>query len=296
MRPEDVKIVFPLDVKTLDEAHDLLKQVAPYVDVLKIGHEFLNNVGNHQAIKFAKSYEKEIFVDCKLTDIPNSVVGGALGIAKQSVDYLNVMATSGFRAMKETVEAVNKAAIKFEIRRPKIIAVTILTSLGFSDLIRQGYRPDYDLFVEFIMNNTTPKTEARHYAALNRLCWADYQNRIDHLFKDKAEIFEKKFVSSVVMNLAEMAVDAGCDILLSSPQESAKMHERWPDIPLYSPGIRLPDSPADDQQRTLTPGEAVKNGVQYLVIGRPIRNPESGRTRKETIELIRADIAQALAA
>jgi orotidine-5'-phosphate decarboxylase len=57
----------------------------------------------------------------------------------------------------------------------------------------------------------------------------------------------------------------------------------------------MPYSPPDDQGRTLPPGEAVLNGVKYLVIGRPIRNPEGGRTRQEVIEEIRMDIANALA-
>ena len=88
---------------------------------------------------------------------------------------------------------------------------------------------------------------------------------------------------------------AGVDIILSSPKEVAEIHARWPEMVLYTPGIRMPYSPPDDQGRTMTPGEAVLNGSHYLVIGRPIRNPEGGRTRKQVVAEIRADIAQALA-
>lgn len=294
LKPEEVKIVFALDVSTFSEAQRILDEVAEFVDVIKIGHQFMWAVGNINAIKFVKSHPqvKEVFVDCKMIDIPNSMKGGADGMAQWHVDYFNVMAGAGLKAMQDVVIINKEMAEKISIPRPKIIAVTILTSLGFSDLIRQGYRPDFFTFKQCFGPGREYEI-ASAYAILNRYSWDKYEAKVDRMFND-AKTFKAELISQVVMNLSEMAIEAGADILLSSPIESPKMHAKWPEIPLYSPGIRLPDAPPDDQQRTMTPGEAVKNGVQYLVIGRPISQPSGGRTREETIALIRADIAHSL--
>jgi orotidine-5'-phosphate decarboxylase len=294
LKPEDVKIVFALDVSTFGEAQTILDEVAEFVDVIKVGHQFLSHVGNVNAIKFVQSHpkSKEVFVDCKMIDIPNSMKGGAGGLPQWRMDYFNVMASAGVKAMQEVVEINKEKAELLSVPRPKIIAVTVLTSLGFSDLIRQGYRPDFFTFKQGFGRGSEYEI-ASAYAILNRYPWDKYEVKVDRMFSD-AKAFKAEFISRVVMNLSEMAVEAGVDILLSSPIESPKMHAKWPEIPLYSPGIRLPDAPPDDQQRTMTPGEAVRNGVQYLVIGRPISQPSGGRTRQETIELIKADIAHSL--
>jgi orotidine-5'-phosphate decarboxylase len=74
-----------------------------------------------------------------------------------------------------------------------------------------------------------------------------------------------------VVRLARLARACGLDGVVCSAREASALREAaGRDFILVTPGIRLPDSPRDDQSRTVTPSEAVRMGAHYLVIGRPI--------------------------
>jgi orotidine-5'-phosphate decarboxylase len=71
--------------------------------------------------------------------------------------------------------------------------------------------------------------------------------------------------------LAAMAVQAGADGLVCSPHEVASLREMLgPSVKLVVPGIRPSGSPAGDQARVMTPGDAVAAGADWIVVGRPI--------------------------
>ncbi len=71
--------------------------------------------------------------------------------------------------------------------------------------------------------------------------------------------------------LADLVNKCGLDGIVCSAQEASIMRAAYgSEFCLVTPGIRLPDSPKDDQRRTLTPEEAISAGSSYLVIGRPI--------------------------
>ncbi len=75
-----------------------------------------------------------------------------------------------------------------------------------------------------------------------------------------------------VGRLASLAMKAGVDGVVASPQEVAVIREKCSDsFLIVTPGIRMPSSKSDDQKRTLSPKEAVTAGADYLVIGRPIK-------------------------
>lgn len=255
MKPEDVKIVFPLDVPTLEEGRALMAEVGEYIDLPKVGLELIHSVGTPAAVAMPKEFGKSPFADVKLNDIPNTVKGAAKALTMHGVYAFNVMASGGRPMMEAAMQGADEMARELGIERPKVIAVTVLTSLTSEHLIELGMIPVIGLV-----------SEEEKQAA----------------------------ITEIVVRWARASVKAGVDIILSSPKESAMLHARWHKIDLYTPGIRLPDSPPDDQGRTMTPGEAVRNGAKYLVIGRPIRKPEGGRTRKQVIDEIRADIAKAL--
>jgi orotidine-5'-phosphate decarboxylase len=74
-----------------------------------------------------------------------------------------------------------------------------------------------------------------------------------------------------VTRLAELARSAGCDGVVSSPQEVAAVKEACGEEFLaVTPGIRPPGAATDDQARIATPADAVAAGADVLVVGRPI--------------------------
>lgn len=77
--------------------------------------------------------------------------------------------------------------------------------------------------------------------------------------------------TDLVLRLAEVSRDAGCDGVVCAAEEAAAMRSRYgEDFVLVTPGIRPAGSSSGDQRRTMTPAEAVQAGADYLVVGRPV--------------------------
>jgi orotidine-5'-phosphate decarboxylase len=92
--------------------------------------------------------------------------------------------------------------------------------------------------------------------------------------------------ASLVMKRAEMAKAAGCAGIVCSGQEVSAVKSRFgSEFVAVTPGIRpLWDGvSSDDQARITTPAQAVLNGSDYIVIGRPIRNAKDPRTAAKRI-------------
>jgi orotidine-5'-phosphate decarboxylase len=83
--------------------------------------------------------------------------------------------------------------------------------------------------------------------------------------------WERDGVARHVERLAGLAELAGLDGVVCSPQETAQLRRRFgKDFLLVTPGVRPAGVATDDQSRTRTPADAVADGSDYLVIGRPI--------------------------
>jgi orotidine-5'-phosphate decarboxylase len=67
-----------------------------------------------------------------------------------------------------------------------------------------------------------------------------------------------------------LAVETGCDGIVCSPLDVREAKLYAPRLVAVVPGIRLPGSPADDQARSATPGDAIDAGADVLVIGRTV--------------------------
>lgn len=86
-----------------------------------------------------------------------------------------------------------------------------------------------------------------------------------------AEIGLERSVERQVEHLAILASEAHLDGVVCSPREAALLRRRFgKDFLLVTPGVRQSTDDRDDQHRTRTPAEAVADGADYLVIGRPV--------------------------
>ena len=90
---------------------------------------------------------------------------------------------------------------------------------------------------------------------------------------------------SQVERLAGLAHKAGLDGVVCSAQEARKLRTKFgAGFVLVTPGIRPAGSPLDDQQRVLTPLEAMEQGSDYLVIGRPITQAYDPQRKVQEIQ------------
>ncbi len=126
------RIIVPLDVSTEAEAIALVAQLDA-VQFWKVGLELFVSSGP-RILDHLKARNKRVFLDLKLHDIPNTVAGACRAAGRYGVDLLTVHATNGRAALKAAQEAVVDGAAQAGVEPPKIIAVTVLTSLSARDL------------------------------------------------------------------------------------------------------------------------------------------------------------------
>jgi len=94
-----------------------------------------------------------------------------------------------------------------------------------------------------------------------------------------------------VLRLATLAVGAGAQALVCSPQEVAAVRaEVGPGVLLVTPGVRPAGGERGDQSRVATPAAAVAAGADYLVVGRPITASSDPRTAAEAIRAEMGDV------
>jgi orotidine-5'-phosphate decarboxylase len=131
------KIIIALDVNTLKEEERLLDILSPEVQIFKIGMELFYSCGP-KAIELVKKYDRDIFLDLKFHDIPNTVYGASKAAVRFGVRMFNVHASGGTDMMKKAVEAAEEESEKLGISRPKILGVTVLTSMDEEALKKSG--------------------------------------------------------------------------------------------------------------------------------------------------------------
>lgn len=208
--------------------------VAPYVSTLKVGLEAYLRDGD-DAVIAARAASAEasgtacrIFLDLKLHDIPATVAGAARSVARLRPDFLTVHASGG---------AAMVAAAARALPDTRIVAVTVLTSLGADDLVGMGLLP--------------------------ASATAD----------DVADLAIRLAVTSVEAG-ARAIVCSPEEVAGIRSALQARLPDRAGDVVLITPGVRPAGADLGDQRRVATPAEALARGADLLVIGRPITGAE----------------------
>lgn len=133
----DSRLIVALDVKTDEEAIALVEKLGDFVCHYKVGMELFYRSGGN-IVRRLRDMGKEVFLDLKLHDIGNTVAEGLVSLLPLGMTMVNVHASGGCAMMKAAADRLREAAAEMKVERPKLIAVTVLTSIGTRDWIEMG--------------------------------------------------------------------------------------------------------------------------------------------------------------
>ena len=143
MDPKE-RIIVALDVNSVERAVELVKQLKDHVGVFKVGLELIN-IGGIQIFETLRSAgATKFFYDAKLHDIPNTVAGAMTGISRLGIWSVTVHAPGGKAMLQAAVETACKQSESSGLPRPRILAVTVLTSIS-ETILREEARVETPL-------------------------------------------------------------------------------------------------------------------------------------------------------
>lgn len=229
--PTQERLIVALDLPEATAARTLVERIGPAACFYKVGMELAMAPGFFAFIAWLREQGKQVFVDLKFFDIPQTVAHAVARLATHDVQLCTVHGN----------ESMMHAAGEAKSGGLRVLAVTALTSLDQGDLDDLGFACD---------------------------------------------------VERLVLSRARRALAAGCDGVVSSGLEVARLRQSAPrELIVVTPGIRpVANRPVADQKRVMTPRRAIAAGADYLVVGRPIRNAADPRAAALAIQ---AEIAAA---
>ena len=127
------KIILALDTTNLEEAIDITKKIKKKNFTVKLGLEFFNAHGKNGIKKFNEIGITNLMLDLKLKDIPETVYKAIKALDNIDFGFLTIHGQGGKKLIESAKRAVNEIKSK-----PKIMMVTILTSLSDDDLMNMG--------------------------------------------------------------------------------------------------------------------------------------------------------------
>ena len=217
------QLALALDVSSAKEALELVDATIDYVGVFKIGMQLFYAEGP-DLVHRIKAQGRQVFLDLKLHDIPNTVASAIHSLAALEIDYLTVHAGGGPAMLRAARQAAGSI---------RLLAVTVLTSMDEHELAAVG---------------------------------------VTHQPNEQ------------VQRLAQTAAHAGISGLVCSALEAQALRAALGDqVFLVCPGIRPKGSASGDQKRIATPAQALQDGANLLVVGRPIRSAADPRTAAQLI-------------
>jgi orotidine-5'-phosphate decarboxylase len=206
-------------VAEISEVRRLAGLLSGHVRTMKVGLECFIGCGP-EVVRELQAVGIDVFLDLKLHDIPNQVAGACRAIAAMGVSMFTLHASGGMTMLERAVVETREEADKRGLARPKILGVTVLTSLDQPAL---------------------------------------------------GDIGVERSVADQVRALTGLARDAGLDGIVCSPAEVRDVRRYVPDpFLVVTPGIRPKGADDADQRRVGEPGQALRDGADFLVIGRPV--------------------------
>lgn len=210
--PLNERIIFALDVDSLEKCEEWLDLLGPHINFFKVGLELFIAEG-FKAVDAVTKRGHKVMVDLKLFDVPETV-GSAISVLKErNVSFATIHGN----------DPIIRAAVKVKSEL-KILAVTVLTSFDEDDMKELG------------LTGT---------------------------------------VEDLVFQRAKKAILLGCDGIVSSGREAKRVRKELDNnFIIVTPGIRPGKNieiAEDDQKRITTAQDAIINGADYVVVGRPIK-------------------------
>ena len=126
------RIIVPLDVASEVAAIALIEKL-PQVTFWKVGLELFVSSGP-SILKILKDRQKRIFLDLKFHDIPNTIAGACAAAARYGVDLITIHAACGKEGLQHAQTAMQASAEQADLPVPKLIAITLLTSISSRSL------------------------------------------------------------------------------------------------------------------------------------------------------------------
>jgi orotidine-5'-phosphate decarboxylase len=131
------KLIVALDVDTAAGALDLFDALRDVAGMFKIGSQLFTAAGP-DIVRQIVAKGGRVFLDLKFHDIPNTVAAAAIEATRLGVSIFNVHASGGPEMMTRAAEAVSEAVEREGVSKPRVIAVTLLTSLDAAALQQIG--------------------------------------------------------------------------------------------------------------------------------------------------------------
>lgn len=123
----DDRLIVALDVSTMDEVKAIVTSLGDSVSFYKVGMELFYAEGE-KTIRYLQEQGKHVFLDLKLHDIPNTVAHGVSSLTYVGANLITIHGQGGPVMMKAAVQAARESAEKLGVERPKLLAITVLTS------------------------------------------------------------------------------------------------------------------------------------------------------------------------
>ena len=117
-----------IDTTELADAQAMARRLAGTVGGIKLGLEFFTAQGPDGVRQVAEA-GVPLFVDLKLHDIPNTVAGAMRGLMRLAPDIVTIHAQGGAEMVRAAMDAAHDQAAKLGVKPPRVVAVTVLTSL-----------------------------------------------------------------------------------------------------------------------------------------------------------------------